>query len=372
NGENVIKRLTLESNETASIEITDPRIWSPEDPFLYDIEITTEADSVKSYFGMRSVSLAMGPAGRDMLLLNGKPVFLNGPLDQGYWPESGMTQPCEEAIVFDLQSMKDLGFNTIRKHIKIESRRWYYHADRLGLAVIQDMPSGGREMTGYLRDVLGIVFHNMQPDNDSAAYEAALRESTDSRKSYEDELEEMIVHLHNHPSVIIWCPFNEAWGQFDSVRIYEFIKQLDPSRLVDHASGWFDQGCGDFRSVHTYKKSLKAPPMEDCRAYLVSEYGGYNYIDSEHLWRNDDTFGYKYYKTPEELNKAYTDLIETQVIPLIEKGLCGVIYTQLSDVEIETNGFFTYDRKLMKFNEVEIKRVHDSVQKAFTDFNLKK
>jgi len=366
NKETIMER-SIPSNSPFVIPVENPQLWTPESPFLYDMEITLGEDSVKSYFGMRTISLSKGPDDRDIFMLNNTPVFMNGPLDQGYWPESGMTQPSDEAIIFDLQAMKDLGMNTIRKHIKIESRRWYYHADRLGLMVIQDMPNGGREFANYLRTVLAIAFDMTRSDSDKTAYKASMRDNKESTKLFENELEEMLVHLHNHPSIVIWCPFNESWGQYDAERIYKKVKSMDPSRLVDHASGWFDQGCGDFKSVHTYKIKLKDPSKNDKRAYLISEYGGYNLIDRDHLWRSDDTSGYKYFKSQDELTEAYCSLIEKQVIPLVEKGLCGVIYTQLSDVEIETNGFYTYDRKVLKMNADKVSLSHEKLMKTFAD-----
>jgi beta-galactosidase/beta-glucuronidase len=347
------------------ISIPLPRLWSPEDPYLYNIKIITVSDSVKSYFGMRSVALEPGPAGRERLLLNKEPIFLNGPLDQGYWPESGMTPPCDDAIIFDLQEMKNLGFNAIRKHIKVESRRWYYHADRLGIMVIQDMPNGGKSIAGALRTMKAVAFGDFIDDTTEKAHKLANRGPQESRDNYEEELEGMLMHLHNSPSIVIWCLFNESWGQFDAKRIYEKVKAIDKSRLVDHSSGWYDQKCGDFRSIHTYKLKLKTPPKKDTRAYLISEYGGYNYLDRDHLWRDDDVSGYVYFKSTEELMKAYVDLVEKQVIPLIDKGLCGVIYTQLSDVEIESNGIYTYDRKVLKFNPGKTKEIHRRIYERF-------
>ena len=251
NNSNVVTSVNAITNETCKITIENPRIWSPDDPFLYDIEITAELDSIKSYFGMRSIELTEGPAGRSMVLLNGSPVFLNGPLDQGYWPESGMTQPSDQAIVFDLQAMKDLGFNTIRKHIKIESRRWYYHADKLGLLVVQDMPNGGGEFAKYMQTVMAIAFNITTPDNDKTAYKASKRDTAESRELFEHELKEMLEHLHNHPSIVIWCPFNESWGQYDSARIYKMVKE---NRSIKISRSCFRLVRSGFRRFqkHTY------------------------------------------------------------------------------------------------------------------------
>lgn len=358
------------SNHPLIMQIPDPILWNPGNPFLYDLMIITDNDTVSSYFGMRSISIEMATHGRNRILLNGQPVFLNGPLDQGYWPESGMTQPCDDAVIFDLQSMKDLGFNTIRKHIKIESQRWYYHADRLGLMIIQDMPSGGKGIVDKEGKLEKTVFGNSIRDDYMDSYKSSDRFTLESREGFELELSKMTEHLHNHPSIIIWGAFNESWGQFDSWRIYKNIKNSDSSRLVDHASGWYDQGCGDFLSVHTYVNNLKSPPENDKRTYLISEYGGYNYIDKDHLWRDDDVSGYKYFDTVNELMDAYESLIMEQVIPLIRKGLCGVIYTQLSDVEIESNGIFTYDRKVLKFDSDKMKFLHEKINDAFIRFNF--
>ncbi|MBN2558982.1 MAG: hypothetical protein JXB33_09540 [Clostridia bacterium] len=364
----------FKSNEPFDILLESPRLWSPADPFLYDVEIDLVSgqdtiDSVTSYFGIRSVSFAKGSSGRNMLLLNGSPVFLNGPLDQGYWPESGLTPPCDAAMEFDIRRMKELGFNAIRKHIKIEPRRWYYHADRIGILVIQDMVSGGRDMTTRRRVRLSRLPGHLVRDNNGRTHSLAWRSDPASREGYENELGGMLSHLHNSPAIIVWCPFNEAWGQYDSKRIYEKVRETDPSRAVDHASGWIDQGCGDFLSRHTYIKELKRPPDCDKRAYLISEYGGYNCILTDNLWRDDDTSGYKYFPTTGMLMDAYEELLKGQVLPLIEYGLCGTIYTQLSDVEIETNGIYTYDRKVLKFDAMRMRSLHAMLDDAFRKQN---
>ncbi|MCD6322254.1 MAG: glycoside hydrolase family 2 [Clostridiales bacterium] len=365
----IVASADITTNRENILSVPMAKLWTPDNPFLYDLKISTETDTVISYFGMRSITVKMDSSGRNKIFLNNKPIFLNGPLDQGYWPESGMTPPCDEAMIFDLQAMKDLGFNMIRKHVKVESRRWYYHADRLGLLVVQDMPNGGKRIVDHVGALVKTIFGNAPKDDTPMSYHYADRSSLTSRKNFESELDEMLIHLQNHPSIVIWCPFNEGWGQFDSWRIYKHVKSADPTRLVDHASGWHDQGCGDFLSIHTYKTKLKAPSANDRRAFFITEYGGYNYLDKGHLWRDDDDYGYKYFTTTEKLNKAYESLITDQVIPLIDKGLCGVVYTQLSDVEIETNAIFTYDRKVLKFNEAAMKKLHALIQNRFNEFN---
>jgi hypothetical protein len=372
-GSKQVAKVTLPSGEKIPVGIPLPRLWTPDDPFLYSVKLKLETegstDLAESYFGMRYVSLQKGPAGRDIVTLNGKPIFINGPLDQGYWPESGMTPPVDEAMVFDIGKMKALGFNTLRKHVKIESRRWYYHADRLGILVIQDMPNGGMHMATPFQTRMAIVFHTSVPDDNEKAYEAGMRSDPESRAFFEEELVEMVGHLKNHPSIIIWCPFNEAWGQFDSERISGLVKEMDPSRLVDHVSGWYDQGAGNFRSIHRYKIKLKKAPKKDKRAFLISEYGGYNFIDKHHLWSDKDEFGYLFFSSIKDLMNAYEKLVNEQVSPLIEDGLCGVIYTQLSDVEIETNGIYTYDRKVLKFDPTRTKSAHMLLYDKFEQFN---
>jgi beta-galactosidase/beta-glucuronidase len=352
------------------LPVPKPRLWCPEDPFLYDLKAeildgSRVIDSVESYFGMRAFSTVVGASGRERIALNGKPIFLHGPLDQGYWPDGGMTPPSDDAMIFDVENTLQLGFNMTRKHVKVEPRRWYYHADRLGLIVIQDMVSGGKDTLTDKEIVLVVALNWHRKDTSKRALEKAWRNTAESREDFERELFEVLEHLRSVPCIGIWVPFNESWGQFDAARIAELVKQRDPSRLVDHASGWHDQGAGDFNSRHTYMIKLRRPSKRDRRIYFISEYGGYNLQEKDHLWDEQSRFGYKMFKGKEALAEAYRRLIQEQLIPLIPRGLGAAVYTQLSDVEIESNGLFTYDRKILKIDRERIRALNREVYEAF-------
>ncbi len=369
--ENELCRINGLSNQPLTIPVSKPRIWSPQDPFLYDLTILLHRDNenidrVESYFGMRSVSAQNTGSGFKRICLNGSPVFLHGPLDQGYWPESGMTPPCDEALLFDLQKTREMGFNMVRKHIKVESRRWYYHADRLGLVVIQDMVNSTKSIAGELETTLLVATGKPQRrDDNPKSYKKAGRSEPESREGFESELKEMMDHLHNSPSLMIWVPFNESWGQFDAKRICDLVRKKDHTRLIDHASGWYDQGCGDFVSRHRYVLKLKKPPAGDNRIYFISEYGGYSLVLESHLWQSDKSFKYKTYKDRESLENAFERLIRKQLLPLIEKGLGAAVYTQLADVEIECNGIFTYDRKVQKISTSLLNSLNRELYRQF-------
>ena len=352
------------------LPVLEPRLWCPEDPFLYDLkgEILKGGqivDSVDSYFGMREVSTAVGPSGHKRIFLNGKPIFLHGPLDQGYWPDGGMTPPSDEAMVFDVERTLQLGFNMTRKHVKVEPRRWYYHADRLGLTVIQDMVSGGANMLSDIEVAMVVALNRHREDTTEKALGKTWRDSAESRDDFERELTEVIDHLHGGPCILIWVPFNEAWGQYDAARIAGLVRRHDSTRLVDHASGWQDQGAGDFNSRHTYRIKLRRPSKKDARIYFISEYGGYNFQEKSHLWDEDSKFGYKMFKDKEALAEAYAGLIRRQLIPLISRGLGAAVYTQFTDVEIESNGLFTYDRKILKIDPEQISSLNREIYQAF-------
>ena len=320
--------------------------WSPEEPNLYYFTLKAGDDTIRSYFAMRTFTIEKDEKGIPRFCLNHKPYFLNGVLDQGYWPDGLMTAPCDEAFEYDIELAKKTGFNMIRKHIKIESFRWYYHCDRLGMIVWQDMVNGGTTYNMpwvcYMPTALPVLGRKIK-DN---LYHMFSRKSEEGRKAWEEECRQTIEHLYNVPSISTWVPFNEAWGQFDAERIANDVKAQDPTRMVDHASGWFDQKAGDFNSVHNYFRKLRVEKDEK-RAFVISEYGGYACHVTGHS-SVERVFGYKKFDTTEELSKAYKELYEGQVLPLIEEGLSGVVYTQLSDIEEEVNGLVTYDRKVIK------------------------
>lgn len=321
--------------------------WSPEVPFLYDAEITLGEDKVTSYFAMRCFSIEK-PDGKPVFCLNHKPYFLMGVLDQGYWPDGLYTAPSDEALLYDIRTMKELGFNMLRKHIKVENARWYYHCDRLGMIVCQDMVNGGNKYSMPVISYFPTLFPGLTPHIKDNHYSLLSRKDEKARKDWERECSDMIEYLKFFPSIAIWCPFNEGWGQFDAVRITDMIRSIDPSRLIDSTSGWFDQNCGDFISEHNYFRSLSVPIKKwGERAYFLSEYGGFACHLKGHT-SVERVFGYKRYDTLEEFRSAYHELIEKSLLPLQKQGLSGAVYTQLSDVEEEVNGLLTYNRKINK------------------------
>ena len=326
---------------SAVIALEQLHLWTPETPELYDVTVTLGDDTVKSYFAMRTIGTGQDAAGHPCLLLNGQPYFHHGVLDQGYWPDGLYTAPSDEALIYDIQLMKRLGFNMLRKHIKIEPMRWYYHCDRLGMLVWQDMPSGGGRYNLLTISAPLITGIHLKDSH----YRLFARTDPDGRDSFRQELEEMIRQLQNCPCIVLWVPFNEGWGQFDAKQITRLVR-----KLIDHASGWHDQGVSDVRSLHVYFKPYRFRPDKKGRAVVLSEFGGYNLPVAGHTW-NEKNFGYKGYQTPEALGEAVRKLYETQIIPARKAGLAADVYTQLSDVEDEVNGFVTYDRKEEKLPE---------------------
>ena len=340
------------------IEIPKPIfIWSPEEPNLYQVKFTFGEDIISSYFAMRKFSIAEDSRKIKRLFLNNKPYFHIGVLDQGYWSDGFYTAPTDEALKFDIIKMKEMGFNMLRKHIKVEPMRWYYYCDTLGMIVWQDMVSGG----SFYNPIVAMVTPFLKislPDN---WYSFFGRGSEESRITYYRELKEMIEQLYNVPSISTWVPFNEGWGQFDALKFVDFIKELDTTRYIDHASGFHDQYGGDFLSLHIYFGSIDFGEDKYGRVHALSEFGGYSYIEEGHCG-SDHHFGYFQYKSKEDLNAAYKDLIVNGVIPAIPKGLSATVYTQLSDVEDEVNGFMTYDRKIIKFDVNMVKELNSLIQ----------
>lgn len=336
---------SFQMNVSAALNEIHP--WTPDFPFLYTLKLTYGQDKIESYFAMRSFTMEKDGKGIMRFCLNHKPLFLHGVLDQGYWPDGLYTAPSDEALVYDIRTMKKLGFNMMRKHLKIEAARWYYHCDRLGMLVWQDMVSGGSQYSMPMVCYLPTLFPGISGRLNDNNYKLFGREAVEGREEWTRECMETIDCLYNVPSLAVWVPFNEGWGQFDANAVTRMIKEKDPTRPVDQTSGWFDQGGGDFKSVHNYFRKLKV--LKDPRAFVLSEYGGYACHVNGHS-SVERIYGYKKFKNTEELTKAYHILINRELQPLIPAGLCGAVYTQVSDVEEEVNGLLTYDRRVLKIS----------------------
>ena len=344
--------------------------WSPDSPFLYDLTVgTTQGeeesfDTVHSYFALRKWSCAPDAKGVLRFCLNDRPLLLNGLLDQGYWPEGLYTPPSDAAVVHELQTIKELGFNLLRKHAKIEPQRWYYHCDKLGLIVWQDMVNGGEPyrlwFVTYLTNVLQPLLRKLP---DTAALRGLLsRRSEASREEYGRELEATVEALRGHPCIGCWVPFNEGWGQFDAAQAVETLRTLDPDRLVDEASGWYDQGGGDVDSRHNYFYPLHLRPGR--RTVALSEYGGIAWPMPGHEPPRR-TYGYGTAKSRAELTGRYRKLQLETVLPQLRNGLSALVYTQVSDVEDEVNGLFTYDRQAVKPDPAAVRAVNEALEAEF-------
>jgi len=332
------------TGDTCRIRIPACRLWTPEDPVLYDITVRAGEDEVASYFAVRKISMEKDSKGVNRLFLNGRPYFHNGILDQGYFPDGLYTPPSDEAMVNDILQMKALGFNMLRKHAKIEPDRWYYHCDRLGMLVWQDMPSGGGTYSPLVMFpplmIKGLSFKDSN-------YKLFSRENESGRAQYYRDLEAMIDQLYNTVSIAVWVPFNEGWGQFDSRKAMEFIKKRDASRTVDHASGWHDQRIGEVQSLHVYFKPVKFKKDKLGRAVCLTEFGGITLGLKGHTFDAKES-GYFRSADLDTLKDDFRKLYEKQIFPAWEKGLAAAIYTQVSDVEGEVNGILTYDREVEK------------------------
>ena len=344
--------------------------WSPDTPFLYDLTVGTNQgeeagfDTVHSYFALRKWSCAPDAHGVLRFCLNDKPILLNGLLDQGYWPEGLYTPPSDAAVERELSEVKALGFNLLRKHAKIEPQRWYYHCDKLGLIVWQDMVNGGGPyklwFVTYLTNVLQPLLRRF-PDG-KAAYSLLSRAKPADREEYAHELADTVQALRCHPCIACWVPFNEGWGQFDAGKAVQALRTLDGTRLVDEASGWFDQGGGDVHSLHNYFYPLRIRPQK--RTVALSEYGGIAWPMPGHEPPRK-TYGYGTAKDRQELTARYKKLQLKTVLPQLEKGLSALVYTQLTDVEDEVNGLFTYDRAAVKPDANAVRSVNAALAAEF-------
>ena len=337
--------------------------WTPDTPHLYDVIIRYGEDEVRSYFGMRKLSTGRDGKGILRFFLNNKPYFFNGILDQGYWPESLMTAPSDEALVYDIIKLKEMGYNTIRKHVKIEAERFYYHCDRLGMMVWQDMPNGGGEYNMVFVTHLPNASDRFARGVSDRHYGIFKRKDGEGRRQYYTDLKNMVSPLYNYPSIAVWVPFNEGWGQFDAAKATKEVREIDSGRLINEACGWFDQGGGDMYSIHNYRHKLKVKPQQD-RVVALTEYGGYAYPVEEHLSCKKE-FGYQHYHSTEELTQNYKRLWEEEIYPNLQYGLCSAIYTQTSDIEEEINGVLTYDREIVKLDEDQVKEMNDKLYGMF-------
>ncbi len=343
--------------ENGSVTITpaDPHLWSPEDPYLYDFSVVTDTDRVESYFAIRSIGMEK-VNGIPRILLNGKPYFFHGLLDQGYWPDGIYTPATPECYADDILAMKKLGFNTLRKHIKVEPQEFYYQCDRLGMIVFQDMVNNGRY--SFFRDTL-LPTVGLQKLGDKH-----LHPDPKTRGVFLHMAQATVELLKSHPSICYWTIFNEGWGQFRSDLVYELFRSWDNTRVIDSTSGWFRRKKTDVESFHIYFNFWHRLKMHPARPVIVSEFGGFALPVQEHLFNPDKAFGYKTCKDFADYQKAVDELYRTRVLPAIPQGLCGTIYTQVSDVEDEINGILTYDRKVNKADETAMAALAADLQEA--------
>ena len=327
----------------ARIPVPDFEAWSPENPKLYDFTVSCGEDEVKSYFAMRKFSVEKDGEGVPRLFLNNEPYFHNGLLDQGYWPDGLYTAPTDEALCRDILTAKESGFNMLRKHIKVEPLRWYYHCDRLGMLVWQDMPNGGGR---YSPAVVTMPLMSGLHLRDNA-YGIFGRGDEGGRLEFQNELIDLIGHLYNCPCIAMWVIFNEGWGQFDAKKMTDAVRFVDNTRTIDHASGWHDQGVSDVKSEHVYFRPYRFRADKKGRAVVLSEFGGYARAIDGHCY-SEKSFGYKKIESEEKLRSSLEELYQKQIRPAKERGLAAAVYTQLSDVEDEVNGLVTYDRAVVK------------------------
>lgn len=353
NGRNKISEKEVAADAEAVLPVANPQLWSPDKPFLYDLRVAVVrngkvVDEVKSYFAMRKISMAPDAQGIQRMLLNNKFVFQYGPLDQGWWPDGLYTAPTDEALLFDIRKTKEMGFNMIRKHVKVEPARWYYHCDKLGMLVWQDMPSG--DLGNRWDSRPGIVGRATDKDR-----------TPESEQIFRTEWKAIMDATYNFPSVVVWVPFNEAWGQFKTAEITDWTMKYDPSRLVNSASGGNFYPVGHILDLHNYPEpAMPLPNMYGKQVVVLGEFGGLGLPVEGHTWQDKNNWGYQSFKNPEELFERYRSFMDS-LEGMIRDGLSAAVYTQTTDVEIETNGLMTYDRKNIKIPAASLKQVHEKL-----------
>ena len=331
------------------LSVQNPTLWSPSNPYLYDMTVSLSKDGkvldeVKSYTAFRKISSKRDAAGIMRMQLNNQDLFQFGPLDQGWWPDGLYTAPTDEALLFDIKKTKDWGFNMIRKHVKVEPARWYYHCDKEGILVWQDMPSGDR---------------NPEWQNRRYFDGTELKRSAESEAYYHKEWKEIMDCLYSYPCIGTWVPFNEAWGQFKTVEIAEWTKQYDPTRLVNPASGGNHYTCGDMLDLHNYPQ----PEMylyDAQRATVLGEYGGIGLVLKDHIWEPNRNWGYVQFNSSKEVTDEYVKYAD-MLYQMIKRGFSAAVYTQTTDVEVEVNGLMTYDRKVIKLDEKRVKEINTRI-----------
>ncbi len=355
-GKRKVAEQTFKAGTRAELAIANPKLWSPSNPFLYDMRVAIVRngkviDEVKSYFAMRKISMQPDAKGIQRMLLNNEFVFQYGPLDQGWWPDGLYTAPTEQALLFDIVKTKEMGFNMIRKHVKVEPARWYYHCDREGMLVWQDMPNG--DWGGRWENFPGLEGRGED-----------MQRTPESEQIFRTEWAAIMDALHNFQSIVVWVPFNEAWGQFKTEEITQWTMERDPSRLVNSASGgnFHPDQVGHIMDMHHYPDPLmpRADLFGAKQVIVLGEFGGLGLPIEGHTWQNKDNWGYQSFKSQEELVEKYASFVD-KLETLIQRGLSAAVYTQTTDVEIETNGLITYDRKVVKFPESRLRQMHQKL-----------
>ena len=350
----IISKIQQKFDSEIKIAINQPKLWTPENPFLYDLEINLISegeiiDVVKTYFGMRKISIRKDINGTRRLHLNNKQYFQFGTLDQGWWPDGLYTAPSDDALKFDIIKTKEYGFNMIRKHVKVEPARWYYHADKIGMLVWQDMPNPGKtNPPTWIRNKFFDGKEYIPPP--------------EVEKNFMNEWKEIIDFLYSNPSIVCWVPFNEGWGQFNTIEITNWTKKYDPYRLVNPASGGNHYKIGDITDVHNYPNPIMKF-YDPERSNVLGEYGGIGLAIDGHLWQKNKNWGYVKYSNSKEATDEYINF-GNQLFEMVPKGFSGAIYTQTTDVEGEVNGLMTYDRKILKLDVERVKKINLKVISA--------